>query len=376
MEVFQELLFTVGISLMVSFLIVKLYSMASPCHSTGDNSASLSVTGAIKESVFGDEKKSVVREAKSERWDCFVDEAVEFYELGGEGSSAETIGSPLARGDDGIVRSVEVCEEVGGLGFEKKILEEIDLIEAAKRRVLNEKRVITGGVEFEDHLVDESSNWYKFPGFGVESDDLVGISSERAKFWEIEIQSIKNEVSVQKIEEVRVLESEANKGNDGEEKGFFDDWEGIERTELEKRFGAALAFVGSKSNVERISSLDNDTKIQLYGLNKVAIEGPCRVPSPMALKVSARAKWTAWQQLGDMSREVAMEQYVSLLSRSIPGWLGDEKKDCKQVFSAAGLSSILPSNLQKERATVNESIWEELKHCDEERGMIGSVQTP
>ncbi|GKC32804.1 hypothetical protein Tco_1040098 [Tanacetum coccineum] len=42
-----------------------------------------------------------------------------------------------------------------------------------------------------------------------------------------------------------------------------DDWQGIETTELEKRFGAAMVFMGSKSSSER---MDNDVKVELYGL--------------------------------------------------------------------------------------------------------------
>lgn len=78
------------------------------------------------------------------------------------------------------------------------------------------------------------------------------------------------------------------RNNNEEEERFLDDWEGVERTELEKRFGDAVVFVGSKNNAVRI---DHDLKLQLYGLHKIALEGPCRAPQPMSLKVSARAKW-------------------------------------------------------------------------------------
>ncbi|MED6192205.1 hypothetical protein PIB30_008081 [Stylosanthes scabra] len=99
-----------------------------------------------------------------------------------------------------------------------------------------------------------------------------------------------------------------------------DDWEGIERTELEKRFGEAVSFVGSKVNAEAVVSLGSAVKMKLYGYHRIATEGPCREPQPMALKFSARAKWNAWQQLGIMSPEIAMERYISLLSENIPGW--------------------------------------------------------
>ncbi|XP_050205043.1 acyl-CoA-binding domain-containing protein 1-like isoform X2 [Mercurialis annua] len=104
-----------------------------------------------------------------------------------------------------------------------------------------------------------------------------------------------------------------------------DDWEGIERSELERVFGAAVGYVGSISNAgDRKLSLGRDLKLQLYGLHKIATEGPCLVPQPNPLKVSARAKWNAWQQLGDISPEVAMEQYINLLWNNIPEWKGHD----------------------------------------------------
>lgn len=68
-----------------------------------------------------------------------------------------------------------------------------------------------------------------------------------------------------------------------------DDWEGIERSELEKEFMAATEFVNNEG--DRLESVGSNVKMELYGLHKVATEGPCREPQPMPLKLSARAKW-------------------------------------------------------------------------------------
>lgn len=78
---------------------------------------------------------------------------------------------------------------------------------------------------------------------------------------------------------------------EGEEWFEEDDWEGIESSELDKIFGAAVSFVESKSNANCIANLGNDVKMQLYGLHKIATQGPCHKPQPMALNFSARAKW-------------------------------------------------------------------------------------
>lgn len=127
-----------------------------------------------------------------------------------------------------------------------------------------------------------------------------------------------NGPSEAKMETADELNPERACHHEEEEEGFlFDDWEGIERTELERLFGKAVAFVSSKSNADL---LDTNLKLQLYALHKVATEGPCHLSPPIALKLSARAKWNAWQRLGIMNMDMAMEQYMILLSKSIPEW--------------------------------------------------------
>nr|CAD1830474.1 unnamed protein product [Ananas comosus var. bracteatus] len=80
--------------------------------------------------------------------------------------------------------------------------------------------------------------------------------------------------------------------------------------------------------------------MKLYGLYKVATEGPCYEPQPMALKLSARTKWNAWQSLGNMNPEVAMEQYVALLSGNIPEWAGAGEKPREEAKDSDGNDSL------------------------------------
>ncbi|KAK1325484.1 Acyl-CoA-binding domain-containing protein 1 [Acorus calamus] len=83
------------------------------------------------------------------------------------------------------------------------------------------------------------------------------------------------------VSDLGIEETETEEG-DGE-----DEWEGIERSELEERFREAAASV----NESVLSKLSRDLQLRLYGLRKVAMEGPCHEPRPMALMVAARAKW-------------------------------------------------------------------------------------
>lgn len=70
-----------------------------------------------------------------------------------------------------------------------------------------------------------------------------------------------------------------------------DDWEGVESTELDEAFSAATAFVAATAADRSSPKVSTDLQLQLYGLYKIATEGPCSVPQPSALKMTARAKW-------------------------------------------------------------------------------------
>ncbi|ONL95884.1 Acyl-CoA-binding domain-containing protein 3 [Zea mays] len=114
----------------------------------------------------------------------------------------------------------------------------------------------------------------------------------------------------------------------------FEEWEGIERSEVEKRFGAAAAFAASGAGAAALSKLDSDVQLQLQGLLKVAIDGPCYDSAqPLTLRPSSRAKWSAWQKLGNMNPEIAMEKYMNLLSETIPGWMMNETLDTENTGS-------------------------------------------
>ncbi|CAL4930064.1 unnamed protein product [Urochloa decumbens] len=132
----------------------------------------------------------------------------------------------------------------------------------------------------------------------------------------------------------------------------FEEWEGIERSEVAKRFGAAAAFAASGAGAAALSKLDSDVQLQLQGLLKVAIEGPCYDSTqPLTLRPSSRAKWVAWQKLGNMNPEIAMEKYMTLLSETIPGWMGNETSDTKKhdagSLSADTILTMTATNVQQ-----------------------------
>ncbi|CAK9159401.1 unnamed protein product [Ilex paraguariensis] len=99
-----------------------------------------------------------------------------------------------------------------------------------------------------------------------------------------------------------------------------DDWEGVESTELDEAFSAATAFVAATAADRASQKVSQDVQLQLYGFYKIATEGPCTTPQPSALKMTARAKWQAWQRLGAIPPEEAMQRYIAIVTELYPSW--------------------------------------------------------
>ncbi|KAM7520414.1 hypothetical protein LguiB_019376 [Lonicera macranthoides] len=316
MEIFQELVLTVAVSLFASFALAKLLSMVSACEYT---------------TVF--KTKAVAFEQREGKGSV----GFGFENVTRVGFLEEAVMVDECEEEEVIVEEMEACElplvrEIDDVDGEA--CREVEDFELGEKEVESES---VGGGEVAEKAVDQSGEMEVSSEIEVEADQVLDESPEKMNSRELEIVLAEGK-------EIGILEGEGYMGNksddevkineEGEEEGLFDEWEweGIERSELEKCFGAAVAFVGCKENADKISVLDNDLKMELCGLHKVATEGPCFEPQPMALKLSARAKWNAWNRLKNMGPEVAMEQYISLLSRNIPSWKGNDTSEVKTTL--------------------------------------------
>ncbi|OMP01840.1 Acyl-CoA-binding protein, ACBP [Corchorus olitorius] len=283
MELFLEFVFTVSLSLILSFILAKFLSFSS-------------VIGQHLEAVS---RSCVEVTARSEK--CVLE-----------------------------------CEK--GIGFVSEVVKVDALDESVEeKKVLEES--LNGSYGGSQKLTEETTE-----ETCAGEEDLVNETTE------IELATEEEEK-----EEIEVLECEEGNGGDCLKEGLSDDdddddWEGIERSELEKDFGAAVLFMECTSNDDQMLKLGNDVKMQLYGFHKIATEGPCHEPQPLALKLSARAKWNAWKRLGNMSQEMAMEQYITLLSRNIPGWT--------QEYSICGESKVQSANMETSRELPLETMSE------------------
>jgi acyl-CoA-binding protein len=87
--------------------------------------------------------------------------------------------------------------------------------------------------------------------------------------------------------------------------------------ELEARFRAALISAKDKSG----PALDDQQKLDFYGLFKAATVGPCNTEAPnMLLNPIEYMKWDAWKQLGEISQAEAKARYVAMMDSVKPGW--------------------------------------------------------
>lgn len=71
----------------------------------------------------------------------------------------------------------------------------------------------------------------------------------------------------------------------------------------------------------------NEAKLKLYALFKQATEGPCNSPKPGMLDFVKKAKWDAWNSLGNLSQDNARQKYIELVSSLVSAESAGHKKD-------------------------------------------------
>ncbi|KAL1248957.1 hypothetical protein QQF64_022275 [Cirrhinus molitorella] len=137
--------------------------------------------------------------------------------------------------------------------------------------------------------------------------------------------------------------------------------EGDNKPVYEQRFNAAVKVIQSLPSNGSFQP-SNDMMLKFYSYYKQATQGPCNIPRPGFWDPVGKAKWDAWNSLGEMQREEAMAAYVEdlkLILESMPVTneveellqvigpfyeLVDEKKKITQVSDlSTGFGSMLIS---------------------------------
>ncbi|XP_022772908.1 acyl-CoA-binding domain-containing protein 3-like [Durio zibethinus] len=324
MEIILELFLTALIALLFSFFIAKIVSLAMGGDSVSgvEEKSLIDVDDEIIMEALEFTEKLKVQGLESEKKVEFVKESadkVDVFETGQAGvdhgfesekkvECVEETADKVDESEAGEGGVYEAVERLKAQGFESE--KEVEFFPETAKKV--------DDFEAEQAKVGEAEIEVKLDDIVVEK------KMEKKEVGEIgEELEAENETKLQP--EAISVEESRRKGLGEEEKeakleSDDDDWEGIERSELEKVFADAAKFVEHKGDLE---GLGNDVQMELYGLHKIATEGPCREPQPRAFMVSSHSKWNAWQRLGNMNPEAAMEQYVALLSDRVPGWMED-----------------------------------------------------
>ncbi|ESQ54911.1 hypothetical protein EUTSA_v10025430mg [Eutrema salsugineum] len=337
MEFFLEMLLTALVALLFSFLLAKLVSLPVAANGgsrendrTSDHSQAekheIGVGGDTEELRFGLKVDHARVFLQSERNFRVVDENVEPVDrFGSEADQVVDELEEVTKGEDLVASNLEDAS-LADLSPENVVVEEIIVRGEGKQRdssgeisVEREELIVptkedgsTTSVSPENVIAEEIM--IRGQEEGSESTERRSVSAENTKSEEVKVEESDTvEESEDKMERNTEEERENEEEMSIEED---DDWEGIEKSELQNAFAASAKFMEESRKAEEIGA---EAKMVLYGLHKIATEGPCREAQPMAVMVSARAKWNAWQKLGNMSQEEAMEQYLALVSKQIPG---------------------------------------------------------
>lgn len=89
----------------------------------------------------------------------------------------------------------------------------------------------------------------------------------------------------------------------------------LECDETETKFNKACDYLQCLVN-----KLDASVLLEFYGLFKQATVGPCNTSKPGIFSMNARAKWNAWNDLGTLNKEVAMQRYITKMDETEPDW--------------------------------------------------------
>jgi len=85
--------------------------------------------------------------------------------------------------------------------------------------------------------------------------------------------------------------------------------------ELERLFNDATKYFESIA-----PKLPADILLKFYARYKQAKEGPCNIEKPGFFNFQAKEKWNAWNSLGNMCQDRAMQEYIGKLTEIDPEW--------------------------------------------------------
>ena len=153
---------------------------------------------------------------------------------------------------------------------------------------------------------------------------------------------------------------------------------------------ALIAMTKSPSNppssANSIPEVSNALKLELYALYKQSDVGPCNIPQPSMFDMVARAKYTAWQSLGNLSSVEAKRRYVAavklVFGGSIPSTTAaKQQSDLSSISEQAASTNPSQRTLQDiifpfkkhdapKESKLTSAVFESLQCHVDERGIL------
>jgi len=119
--------------------------------------------------------------------------------------------------------------------------------------------------------------------------------------------------------------------------------------------------------------LESDQLLYFYARFKQAKEGKCNVPKPSFFDFQGKAKWDAWNNLGNMEKSQAKIEYISLLTNMDQEWKnklgttgpgGGDSDPSTNQSTALGVSVSVMANPDTELSADQKTIFDWCKEGD------------
>ena len=302
MEFLLELLLTAVVALLFSFLVAKIVSvsMAGVNDGSSDQARETEIGvgdgfATVEELCFGLKVDAPV--VQSERkLRVVVDENVEHVDRFGSGADrvVDEV-EEAARDVELVVPTTEANEFLAAVSPGNVVAKEMIVRGEEETGYEREELVVstaeaesTASISPENVITEEIMNRGQEEGTEGRSSCVENVERGEVVVTEAEEVRVEESNNWEKSEDKMELSIEGQVELSIEEEDLDDDWEGIERSELEIAFAAASNLLEESGKGEDIGA---EAKMELYGLHKIATEGSCREAQPMAVMLSARAKW-------------------------------------------------------------------------------------
>ncbi|XP_076841412.1 acyl-CoA-binding domain-containing protein 6 isoform X2 [Brachyhypopomus gauderio] len=154
-------------------------------------------------------------------------------------------------------------------------------------------------------------------------------------------------------------DSDSDFGVDEFDYGAVDPGHRLEGSGLEAQFEAAAERVR-----DLVTSAGREQLLYLYARYKQAKVGKCNTAKPGFFDFEGQRKWTAWKQLGEMSRDQAMQEYVTCVHTLDPDGCSKGSSERRGGDRRTGFGGAAVSSLYQEE-TIREEDKNIFDYCRE-----------